>query len=558
MANDKFRQNIDSTGWVNARGGLLSRGLPVLGTPGFLAKGNVIHVDSGHSAASDTNSGKSPDFPKATIDSAVGECTASNGDIIVVSEGHAETLTGAAGIALDVAGVTILGLGNGELRPTITFGTAVAASVDVSAANCRISNILFKNNIDSQTAMINVTADDVMIDNCEFREGSAKQALIAINVGAANNDADRFKAYFNRFYEGAAAGAASAIKLTKAQDGVELVGNYIWGDFSDAGIHNPTSAICTNLLIANNVVSNLNAGNHAIELVSACTGHLVGNRLYSDAAATILDPGSLKCLDNLGAKAIDEASFPVPLATPDTTDNYIGADNANNAAATTNVAANEDGSVLERLEQIQEAVNKGTGTALAANESLVDILYAANGIGTFPAAAAPANGISIAEVLRSVYDRQLGDGTNAATNGVLGKRVDRATADTITGAAVPIFTVATGRVLLLALTGKVTTIIGAGVTNAKFQFNPTTGTTNDMCANLDIDSDEAGALYSLTGTPTDAMLRSESGAVRNMTARGIILDVGDIEFITSADRTGSISFQAWYIPLDNGATLAAA
>lgn len=136
--------------------------------------------------------------------------------------------------------------------------------------------------------------------------------------------------------------------------------------------------------------------------------------------------------------------------------------------------------------------------------------------------------------------------------------VPRATADVITGAAVAIYTVSGGRVIVTLLEGKVTTVIGAGATNAKFQFNPTVGTTNDMCANLDIDSDEAGALYAIDGTPATAMLRSESGAVRNMQNAGIILDNGDIEFVTSADRTGSISFELFYIPLDDGATVVAA
>lgn len=38
------------------------------------------------------------------------------------------------------------------------------------------------------------------------------------------------------------------------------------------------------------------------------------------------------------------------------------------------VVADEDGSIAERLEQVQEAVNRGTGTSIAANKSLVDAL----------------------------------------------------------------------------------------------------------------------------------------------------------------------------------------
>lgn len=58
----------------------------------------------------------------------------------------------------------------------------------------------------------------------------------------------------------------------------------------------------------------------------------------------------------------------------DETTNLIGYNDANNAAVTTSVAANEDGSVLERLEQLQEGVNKGAGAALPTGKSLFDII----------------------------------------------------------------------------------------------------------------------------------------------------------------------------------------
>ena len=61
----------------------------------------------------------------------------------------------------------------------------------------------------------------------------------------------------------------------------------------------------------------------------------------------------------------------------------IGANNANNVFSSVDVLANEDGSVLERLEQIQEAVNVGTGTSLAANKSLVDVLGSTGAAHTF-------------------------------------------------------------------------------------------------------------------------------------------------------------------------------
>src|SRR5262249_35430926 len=126
--------------------------------------GNVWFVQSVHSNAGDSaGKGQTPDAPFATLGYAISQCTASNGDVIFVLPGHAETITGAAGVALNVAGVTVVGTGKGRLRGKFTFTTAVGASFDVSGANCHVEGLVFINGIDSQTAMVNVTAADVTI-----------------------------------------------------------------------------------------------------------------------------------------------------------------------------------------------------------------------------------------------------------------------------------------------------------------------------------------------------------------------------------------------------------
>ena len=134
------------------------------------------------------------------------------------------------------------------------------------------------------------------------------------------------------------------------------------------------------------------------------------------------------------------------------------------------------------------------------------------------------------------------------------QRVDRATGDVFTGAAVSIFTITGGRVLVVNLQGKITTVLGAASTG-KFSMDPTTGTTIDLCAVGASATDEAGTLYSLTGTPADAMLKGSSGGVR--ITNPLIIDIGAITF-TGANTTGSASFQCWWMPLDDGATLVAA
>src|SRR5262245_26293874 len=81
---------------------------------GRFCPGNVFFVQSTHTNKGDSaGKGQTPDAPFATLDYAIGQCTADQGDLIVVLPGHVETVTGAAGVALDVAGVTVLGLGAG-------------------------------------------------------------------------------------------------------------------------------------------------------------------------------------------------------------------------------------------------------------------------------------------------------------------------------------------------------------------------------------------------------------------------------------------------------------
>src|SRR3954465_1858829 len=76
------------------------------------APNNVFFVQSTNGNAGDSSGkGQTPDAPFATIDYAVGQCSANQGDLILVLPGHAETVSAAAGLALDVAGITVLGIG---------------------------------------------------------------------------------------------------------------------------------------------------------------------------------------------------------------------------------------------------------------------------------------------------------------------------------------------------------------------------------------------------------------------------------------------------------------
>ncbi len=148
-----------------------------------------------------------------------------------------------------------------------------------------------------------------------------------------------------------------------------------------------------------------------------------------------------------------------------------------------------------------------------------------------------------------------GDQVRAITQGIL---VSRATATLPQTAAAAIFTVSGGRVLVLGLVGEVTTVIQTQANNTKVKSNPTaTGATQDLCAVLNITAHAVGELYTISGTVGDA-LRNDLLIGNPILQDPLVVSEGDIELDCAASNTGSVSWDLIYVPLDNGASVAAA
>jgi hypothetical protein len=280
----------------------------VLGSMGYdAAFARVLYVQSTHSNAHDGGQSGSRGRPLATLAYAVNSQALNENDIIVVGPGHVETLATAAAIAFETAGVRVIGVGYGTARPTITLGTYTACDINIGAANCSMENLRFLVGIDSLVNIIDVDDTDFTVQNCEFREGASMQADTFIDVnGGGANACDRFRCVGCKFYS-YTADADSAIELGEIATDVEIIGNTIIGDFASACIHNPTSYILTFLLIKDNVLTNLQSGDHAIELVSACTGviadNVVNSSLSAIATKTGIDQGACHCTENYGHDA---------------------------------------------------------------------------------------------------------------------------------------------------------------------------------------------------------------------------------------------------------------
>ena len=262
--------------------GVAIRGMPILNSYG----GNIFWVDSG--SGSNTNDGTHV-RPYATLDYAVGKCTANNGDLILVKAGHTETVTAAGGLDLDVAGITIIGLGNGSDRPTVNFTTAVTADMDVGADNITISNFLFTGGIDALTGPIDVNAADFTMMDCETKDvtGQATDFIVT----DANASRLMIDGWTHR--GAAAAGGASALQIVGG-DGATVRNFFIDGNFDTAAIENVTTA-ATNLTInggANgSYIRNRNSADVCFTAVATTTGN-VGPNIYArvaDNAANITE-----------------------------------------------------------------------------------------------------------------------------------------------------------------------------------------------------------------------------------------------------------------------------
>lgn len=165
------------------------------------------------------------------IQAAVDACTASAEDIVYVLPQYSETIT--AQIDMDTAGVKLIGLGSGSLRPTIT-GNGTIDCFDVSAANVLIQNIGFAApETDAQTSFINVDAADCTLkDIYGIGSQTAKNVVDCITVTANANDLTIDGV---EFWNSTVA-VNSFLSLEGAASRVKIKNFFAFGDVATAGI----------------------------------------------------------------------------------------------------------------------------------------------------------------------------------------------------------------------------------------------------------------------------------------------------------------------------------
>jgi hypothetical protein len=142
-----------------------------------------------------------------------------------------------------------------------------------------------------------------------------------------------------------------------------------------------------------------------------------------------------------------------------------------------------------------------------------------------------------------------------------GINVSRATAALPAGVAGSIFTVSGGRILLIALVGEVTTVLGATVMTLSLGVTPTVGS----AAASVLGTTSAAMANSPVGThiianPGGAVVTDVANQAGGTVLRSswFLVPVGAVTVTPSATETGSVKWDLTYVPLDVGAQVVAA
>lgn len=247
-----------------------------------LTTGSIFFVDS----VTGTNSvggGRNPDAPLATLDYAIGLCTASKGDMIYVMPGHAETIAAADGFDCDVAGIRIIGMGWGDLRPTFTF-SQTASDAAIGANNVWLENLRFVAGVSAVVRGINVEGKTgVVFKNCEWYWGGTTgfdfvdSLILAAGSSRCVIDNCRFLA------EPGVAGAATAVKLSGASHNVRITNSEFMGDYSTSCVNGITT-LSQGLMFLSNTVHNTDASEPYLEVLTGTTGVIADTRGLASGA----------------------------------------------------------------------------------------------------------------------------------------------------------------------------------------------------------------------------------------------------------------------------------
>lgn len=319
MANSNFDSGFS--------GGVTIRGIPLIQThPGavFWVNNSSVFLDN----TNGPSNGNRGTFraPFSTVQKGIDSCLANRGDIVFVMPGHNEGSAAANAeiFDLNVAGVAVIGLGAGSLRPTFDLDVA-SASIACDSANNLISNIIVRASVTVVVAGIDLTAtcDNLILDKIEFQEeaglGGVDEFIDCIQTFTTDNGNDGL--IINEcVYVSSSTDNNSFLELRSDAFNISMTNNRIqMGVASESiiGCNTATDTI-TAFFVANNKIVRLNTVSPLFFEGTAddCTGMFFDNKFaHADDQTAIPIPVGTAIMqhNNLYSEAIDRSGFVLPV-----------------------------------------------------------------------------------------------------------------------------------------------------------------------------------------------------------------------------------------------------
>ena len=227
--------------------------------------------------------------PFSTVSYAISQCTASRGDVVFVKPGHAETFSAANGFDINVAGVSVIGLGTGTLKPAFTL-SATASDVNISAANCTLMNVRFVPTASDIVRAIEVTSTNATIKYVDVLDAGATNEILTVikATSTVDQNADGLWIEGCRAYSSSTA-VLEFFEFNANINGLVFKENLIINAGTAAGcaIAGATGKNLLNAYIAfNKSDNNATAGNLFIDSDSTASTGIAENNLIGHADVT--------------------------------------------------------------------------------------------------------------------------------------------------------------------------------------------------------------------------------------------------------------------------------
>lgn len=437
----------------------------------------------------------------STIQSAINACTASVGDVVYVTEGYTQTLTTIGEIALNKAGVSVIGLGAGDSLPTITISsTDNTGSIAQSGDGSFLKDIIVVTNDDALTNAVLVTGNGCVTDIIHKDTSSTIEAANVVRLDTADNCTLRLR---HLGFTGGDAGVRCV-----AIDDCDNVDIYVesYGKQSVAVV-NMVDVASTNVKVKGNfyVSGTTDLSKDVVDTIGGSTWSVDG---FDASAGAAFNGGSGNAVAAGDLSVISTAvvtTIPALAAVP-------------SADVVTNT--NERDVIGNKTDAAITTVGT-TKSLMAYLKGLVNSFFA------------------------------------------LPQSVEKSDGAILNGAD-DIFTITGGPIKILEIVGIATVSVGAGVTNAKLQITTTdpVATTDMNAAAVDLNGAVSGTSFrSINTTAIFTMVTAGFVMEGNAFATqdtAFLCPIGTIKFTCDAARSGNIKWYVRYVPLSPSSRVVAA